>query len=233
MDMVSLTATARDTAKKAKDHRTEGLVPCVVYGNETKNMPLSCVYNEIFKAFVSAGKSTLVDLDVAGKKVPVLFHAIDFDPVSDRIIHVDFYAVDMKKEIEAKVSVRFEGEAPAVKEEGGVLVTVLDHVTVKCLPTKLPHDLAVSIESLVAFHDSLAVSDLQVPEGVVIQEDPEMMIATIQEPRKEEVIEVAPVEDEEAEALAEGEEPTAEGEVKEGEGEKPAEGAVKAEGESK
>ena len=198
----------------------------MLYGNDTENVALICSHKEILKAYATAGKRTLVDLDAAGKKVPVLFHALDFDPVTDNIIHADFYAVDMKKEIEAEVPIKFEGEAPAVKELGGIFFVPQDQVKVKCLPTNLPHELIANIETLVEFGDALHVSIIQVPEGVVILDDPEAVIATVQEPRKEEVVEVAPAEGEEGAegAVAEGEaaEGTegekAEGDAKEGEG---------------
>ena len=210
MDTVALTAQARDTSKTPQVLRRANAVPCVLYGNDIDNTQIQCVYNELFKTYQKAGASTLVDLDVDGKKVPVLFHALQFDPVSDRITHVDFYAVDMKKEIEASIPIHFEGEAPAVKELGGVMVTSRDHVTVKCLPSNLPHALTVDISSLEDFTSSLNVGQIVVPDGVVISEDDDMVIATAQEPRKEaepEIVEVT--EDEEGE--------TAEGETKEGE----------------
>ncbi|PIR49491.1 50S ribosomal protein L25, partial [Candidatus Peregrinibacteria bacterium CG10_big_fil_rev_8_21_14_0_10_54_7] len=105
MDMIPLKVSARDNAFKAKVLRKSNQVPCVVYGNEVKNMSLQCGYNDLFRVYLKAGESTLVDLDFGGKNVPVLFHAVQFDPISDRITHVDFYAVDMKKEIEASVPV--------------------------------------------------------------------------------------------------------------------------------
>ncbi|KKW38339.1 hypothetical protein A2454_04420 [Candidatus Peribacteria bacterium RIFOXYC2_FULL_55_14] len=211
MDMIPLKVSARDNAFKAKVLRKSNQVPCVVYGNEVKNMSLQCGYNDLFRVYLKAGESTLVDLDFGGKNVPVLFHAVQFDPISDRITHVDFYAVDMKKEIEASVPVHFEGEAFAVKDLGAILVTPQDHVTVKCLPAHLPHFLSVSLEPLKAFHDSLTVADIIVPENVVILLDTGVVIATVQEPRKEEVVEVAPVEG--AVEAVEGEG----GEAKEGE----------------
>tara|TARA_Y100000310_G_scaffold67879_1_gene63264 strand:- start:307 stop:1005 length:699 start_codon:yes stop_codon:yes gene_type:complete len=210
MDMVSLTVTARSEGTKAKVLRQSNCVPCVLYGNDTPNVSLQCVYNELFNAYRKAGASTIVDLDTGKNKVPVLFHAVQMDPVSDRITHVDFYAVDMKKEIEASIPLQYEGEAPAVKELGGVLVTAHDHVTVKCLPTNLPHHLSISLEPLEEFHSSLTVADIVVPEGVQIMDDLEVVVANVQEPRKEEVIEEVPEEGEEGEGEegAEGEEKT-------------------------
>jgi len=226
MDMVPLTASARDVSAKAGAIRAEGVVPCVLYGNDTDNIPLSCVYNELVGAYKAAGASTIVELDTGSNKVPVLFHSIDFDPVSDRVIHVDFYAVDLKKEIEAKIPIQFEGEAPAAKDLGGVLVTTLDHVTVKCLPTKLPHSLSVDLSSLENFGDSVTVEAITAPEGVEIIQGTDTVLAIVQEPRKEE--EIKPAEEEEgAEGEAAEGETSAEakeGEATEGEGEKKEEG---------
>lgn len=183
MDTIPLTATARTAETSATSLRHANQVPCVVYGNKTENMSIACVYNEIYKAYAQAGESAIIELDVAGAKVPVLFHQIQTDPVSDRLIHVDFYAVDMKKEVEANVQVVFEGEAPAVKDLGGVLLTTQDHVTVRCLPTNLPHELTVSVEKIVDFETAVHVSDITVPDGVEILDDPDVTLATAQEPR--------------------------------------------------
>lgn len=218
MEMISLKAQARSSEKAAKLLRREDLVPCVVYGNEAENTSVQCDYNELYKAYTLAGGSTIVDLDVDGKKIPSLFHDLSFDPVSDKILHVDFYAVNMKKPIEAQIPLEFVGESEAVKGLSGVLVTTNDHVTVRCLPTALPHSLEVSIESLETFNDVIHVSDIVAVDGVEIVDDPETMVATVQEPRKEEVIEETPAEGEGAET-AEGE-----GEKKEGEDGEKAEG---------
>lgn len=182
--MISLQTEARPE-NQAKFIRSEGKVPCVLYGNDVEHTQLTCDYSELYRTYAKAGESVLVELDIAGKKVPVLFHELQFEPVSDAIVHVDFFAVDMKKEIEARVPLHFEGESPAVKELGGVLVSVMDHVSVKCLPTALPSHLEVNIEKLESFTDSIIVSDIVIPSGVTISDDSESMIATVQEPRKE------------------------------------------------
>lgn len=216
MKMISLTSQARAKDKTAKDIRRDGFVPCVLYGNDTEHTQFSCEYSELYRVYAKAGESVLVDIDIDGKSVPSLFHSIDFAPVSDKIIHVDFYAVDMKKEIEAKVPLTFVGEAPAIKDLGGVMVTVLDSVTVKCLPTALPQHLDIDATKLADFTSSILVSDISTPDGVTIVDDPESMVATAQEPRKEAEPEVAA--EGEAEAAADGE-ASAEGEQKEEGGE--------------
>jgi len=191
MDKVALSASARSKDISVKNLRRQGQIPGVVYGNKTENTAIQMEEVALMKAYVKAGESTLVDLDIGGNKMPVLFHDVSFDPVSDRMDHVDFYAVDMKKEVEAEVQIHFEGESDAVKE-GGILVTALDHVEVRCLPANLPHDFKVELSKLKAFGDSITVADLSIPEGVEILTEKDAVIAVVQEPRAEEVQE-APV----------------------------------------
>lgn len=187
MQTISLQATARSSDVSARELRSKNIVPCILYGNEVKNQPLECGSAVLHKAYAQAGASTLVELDLAGAKVPVLFHEVAFDPVSGRIIHADFYAVNMKKEIEAEIPLEFVGEAPAVKEQNAVLVYVHDHVLVKCLPGKLPHSISVDISKLAAFHDVVTAADLTLPEGVKLIEELETVLVVAQESRKEEV----------------------------------------------
>jgi len=152
------------------------------------------------KAYQQAGESTLVDLCLDKKTIPVLFYATDTDPLTGELIHVDFYAVDMKKEVEASVSLNFKGESPAVRDLGGILVTPLDHVTVRCLPLHLPSEISVDISSLETFGVSITIADLQLPQSVEVLESPDATVVMVQEPRAQEE-EEKPAE----EGIAEGE----------------------------
>ena len=207
MKMVALKAAARSSDTSANQLRRTGVVPGVVYGN-VENTSLQCEENALKKAYIQAGESTLVELEIGDKKLPVLFHSLDFDPVSDRLSHVDFYAVDMKKEVDASVPLRFEGESLAVKDLAAILVTPIDHVRVKALPANLPHELVVHLDSLTEFGSTITVSQLKVPDGVTVLEAGDTVVVVAQEPRAEEVEEVkAPAEGEAAAAApgAEGE----------------------------
>ncbi|MDO8468625.1 MAG: 50S ribosomal protein L25 [Candidatus Peribacter sp.] len=219
MEMVPLKAKARGQQTPNELRRANG-VPCVLYGNEVKNTQVECVSMELTKAFTKAGENTLVDLDIDGKKVPVLFHELQYDPITGRITHVDFYAVNLKKEIEAPVPIHFTGESLAVKEFAAVIVTVQNHVTVRCLPMALPRAIEATLTKLAQVHDVVKVSDLIVPAGVTIVDNPETVIVIAQEQRKEEEVVVAPT------ATAEG--AAAEGAVAGAEGAPAAEGAAAA-----
>ena len=188
MDMITLSASARDLGMKSSKLRRSGVVPCVVYGSVDGNLHVQCQERDLHKAFAKAGESTLVELEMDGKKIPVLFKDVTLDPVSDREMHADFYAVNMKQEIETSVPVRFEGESPAVKDQAAIFVVAHDTVRVRCLPADLPHQLTANIAALANFHDVLTVKDLQVPAKVKVMDDESTVIATVQEPRAEEVI---------------------------------------------
>ena len=210
MDSIVLKMNVRAADVKPNAVRSQGQVPCVLYGNEVENTLLMCDAIELLKVYRRAGESTLVDLDIDGKTVPVLFHSVDLEPVSDDIEHVDFFAVNMNKPVDASVHVTLEGESPAVKTEGGVLVTVQDHVNVHCLPKNLPHDLPIDLSALEEIGSSLTVADLTVPEGVEITDALDAVLVTIHEPRK--AVEEEPA----TEEGAEGEESSEDGEKAEG-----------------
>lgn len=208
MKTITLKASARDTKSTTSQLRKSGQVPCVVYGN-VENTLLQCEHQPLKQAYMAAGASTLVSLEMNGKTVPVLFHEMDFHPVSGKFDHVDFFAVDMNKEVEAQVALHFEGESAAVKD-GGILVTPVAHLTVRCLPKDLPHNLPVKLDTLAEMHAVITVKDIALPAGVTVEEDPEMVVATVQEPRKEEeVVAAAPAEGVVAAAGAEGAAPAA------------------------
>lgn len=213
METIALTVQDRNLTLTLSAMRKASTIPCVVYGKGVDNTNIQCEHNLLMKAYEKAGENTVVQLKVDGKNIPVLFHAIDFHPVSEKILHVDFYAVNMKQKIEAAIPLHIVGEAPAVKELSGVLLTVVDHVNVESLPADLPHAIEVDVSSLITFEDSIKISDINVASNVEILDDPEMVIVNVQAPRAE-------VEEEE-ETAVEGEEGEAkEGEEKEGEGKK-------------
>jgi large subunit ribosomal protein L25 len=210
MSQITLEVKPRNKEEKVKDLRKQGTVPCVLYGYEVENLQIECDEQEFHKTFVKAGESTMIDLDLDGKKTSVLIHKVDLDPVTDRYSHIDFFAPDMKKEIITHVAINTTGEAPGVKDFGGILITHRDSIEVKCLPKDLPHEIVVDLSQLKELHDSISVADLDIPNGVSVQIGEDNLLFVIDAPRKEEVIEKP----EEVEGEGEGE---GAGEAKEGE----------------
>jgi len=173
--------------KKVESLRKEGLIPAVLYGWNEKESQMISVDKKIFqKIWKDAGESTLIDLDIDGDKKGVLIYDVAINPLTDEPIHVDFYAAQMDKLIEAEVSIVFEGESPAVKNLGGALVKVMHEILVEALPRNLPHEVKVDLATLINFNDKILVSDIQLPEGVTINANKDDAVALVEEPRSEE-----------------------------------------------
>lgn len=171
--------------KKAKSLRKQDLIPAVMYGNKVSPVNVSVNYLDFKRVFERAGESSLVEIDLAGKKHNVLIHDIQAEPMSGKFSHIDFFQVNMKEEVETEVSIEFIGEAEAVKALGGVLIKNMDEILVKCLPADLPHNISVDISVLRTFDDVITVGDLKISDKVEILQDKETVIALVSAPRTE------------------------------------------------
>ncbi len=186
MEKINLKVTLRGE-ENLKQEREKGMIPAVLYGQKKENKSLWLEELAFGKVFEKAGENTVVVLDLeGGAKDNVLICDYQIDPLSGKFRHVDFLRINMKEDVETNVPLVFVGEAPAVKEKGGILIKVLDEVEVKCLPGNIPQEFEVDLTKLVNFEDVIAISDLAIPEGVEILDDPETVIASVSEPRSEE-----------------------------------------------
>jgi len=151
----------------ARAARRAGMVPGVIYGGDEAPVAISVKYNEMLKA-INSGQflSNMIELSHEGKKQKVLTKDVDFHPVSDMPVHVDFYRVTAKSIIEVEVSVRFEGEeeSPGMKE-GGTLNVVRYSVEVKCPAGEIPDELVANVSKM-EIGDALKISDVDLPKNV-------------------------------------------------------------------
>ena len=193
--MLTLPAKIRKTlGKKVKALRERGVLPGVLYGPRIKEtLPLEINFKEFEKVYKEAGESTLVSLEIEGKKTPVLIHEVKLDPLTGKPIHIDFYQPRLEEEVEVTIPIIFEGEAPAVKDLGGTLVKNIHEVEVRALPQNLPHEIKVNMEKLKTFEDDILVKDLPTPKGVKILKELEEVVATVAPPEKVEEELVKPI----------------------------------------
>lgn len=172
--------------KKIKPFRKEGKLPVVLYGAKTENKPLFVNLKDFTKVWKKAGESTIIDLKEGENKFNVLIHKVDIDPVRNEPIHADLLAVQMDELISAPIPLVFEGESPAVKSLGGVLVKVMHEIEVEALPANLPHELKVDISKLETFDDKIMLGDIVLPEGVSVVAGHDEVVALVEPPREEE-----------------------------------------------
>ncbi len=218
MDL-ELTLDAREAQGKAnKRLRREGFVPGVVYGKgeDSTNVQVEAKTFEVL--YRAAGKTSVVKFRLPGasRATSGFIKSVQRHPLSGRPLHVDYYLVNLKVEMEVDVPLVFTGEAPAVEATGGTLLHNMSSIHVKALPTDIPHEIVVDVSVLKSLDVAIHVRDLNLNRDLVnVMTDGETLVATVVPPRVEEEPEPVVAEGEEGE---EGEGEDAEGGATEGEG---------------
>ena len=184
-------------SRKARNVRRQELIPAIVYGHGMKPLALEIPEREFLKAIqTKAGENVMISLKVEGvtlQESTCLIKAMQHDPVTDQISHVDLMMISMTEKITVKVPVVVVhgDEAPGVKE-GGALDVVHYEIEVECLPTQIPEKIEIDVKDM-KINDVVHVSQLVITEGVQCLLDPEDVVVAIRPPREEEV--AAPAED--------------------------------------
>jgi large subunit ribosomal protein L25 len=173
--------------------RREGLVPAILYGGGSEPVRLAVKPTDVHRALHGhdAG-GVLVNIRLPGDAEPrtAVVRELQYDPVRDTLIHVDFQAVRMDEEISVEVPIPVVGEAAGVKEQSGVLALLLRAVEVSCLPSLIPERIDVDVSAL-RIYDVATVANLQLPEGVRVTTPASQPVATVAPPMAEEVVAAA------------------------------------------
>ncbi|MGB9668997.1 MAG: 50S ribosomal protein L25 [Anaerolineales bacterium] len=192
MEQIELKATKREvTGKQVKALRREGKLPAIIYGRHLSPLPILLDLHDASRALPGITSSQLITVNVDGNKHTVLVREKQRHPVQGKLIHVDFLAVSMTEKLRANVLIEIEGEAPAVKNFGAVVVPVLEEVEVECLPKDLPEKIVVDLSGLEKIGDAIHVKDLVLPKGVEVLTDEDEMVVLVKSPEGEEVEAVA------------------------------------------
>jgi large subunit ribosomal protein L25 len=194
MQMQELTIKRREGTGKqaAKRLRRDGVVPAVLYGG-TKPETVSVDPKSVLRIIHGHERSTqLLTLKFEGDSGTrmAIIRDLQFDPVDERLLHVDLQEVTADRAITVRVGVHPVGEAAGVKEQKGILNIVLHELEVSCLPTQIPDRIDADVSALM-IGDVLTVGDLRVAEGVRILNDRGQAVVTVAAPMAEEV--AAPV----------------------------------------
>jgi large subunit ribosomal protein L25 len=211
-ERVKLTVQGRESRGSAESRRlrANGLVPGVLYGNGGNAQPF-CIEERELRRVLTGDHGLHAILDVVLEGQQKAHHAVlkeyQLDPTRARLLHIDLQEVRLDQVIQTQVVIELVGDSAGVKE-GGVLSQINREVHVEALPMEVPDRLELDVSGMI-IGDAMRLTDLRVPEGVKLLDEPETVLATVTPPTK---IEEPEVEEEE---LEEGELP--EGEVAEGE----------------
>jgi large subunit ribosomal protein L25 len=199
--MISLKANNRDKKSPVSKIRAEGSIPAVVYGPKFANTSVSINYQDFVRLYNKHGETTLIAMDIDGKVTNTMIHDMELDPVSNKVIHIDFYAPEAGKKVHANVPVNFIGESAAVKA-GANLVKVLHEIEVEALPENLPHSIDADISKIVTIEDGVTIADLVIPAGVTVNHEADEVVASAVAVKEE--VETAPVDLSKIEVEAKG-----------------------------
>ena len=229
--VLEATTRTRFGKNEAGRLRREGLVPSVLYGGATdesgrpKAQPITVEPKSLLRILHSqSGANTVITLKLGAEAPKVMLKEFQLDPVTRAVLHADFYRIAMDKAITVTVPVVLRGEAPGVKQQGGLLDFVHREIEIECLPADIPQSIEVDVSGLM-LNQSVRLRDIVGSMAWKPISDPDIMIAHVVSPKAE-----AEPEAVETEAAATPAEPEV---IKKGKVEKEDEGEAETKAETK
>ena len=210
---VELKVSPREVlGKKVKALRRGGVIPANVYGHALESVAIQISKDDLAHLLHSAGRNEIVYLRLDGEEArPTFLRQIQRNPVTDAILHVDFYQISLKEKVRMEVRLVMVGTAPAEQTHGGTLLHSLNRIAVEGLPTEIPSVIEVDVSGLDEIDATIHVRELSVPDEITVLSDPEQVVAKVAPPQVEKEPEEEEVEVPEGE-VPEGEEGAAEAE---------------------
>ena len=169
--------------KDLKKLRKDDNIPGIYYSPTTKNsIPIFITNSEFHSALKSGAR--IFNISVGGKKQNVLFKSIQYHPVTDDVLHIDLYGIDMNKPINIKIALNLIGNPIGVSDEGGVLNQPTNELEIQCLPADIPEFIEVDISNL-ALGDSINASNIDLDKNYTLISSEETVIASVTHAMKE------------------------------------------------
>jgi large subunit ribosomal protein L25 len=189
--------------KDLKSLRKDFKIPGVYYSYDGNNILFQISQKEIKNAIQSG--ANIFTVNVGGNEQNVIFKSVQYHPVTEQIIHIDLYGVNMNKSISIKIPITYLGNPLGVTSEGGVLITNLNEIEILCLPSDIPDNIEVDI-SEVALGENIQAGDVDLDQKfeLVTMSDTPLMSVTHAAVEEEPVIEEESAEGDEIEEGSEG-----------------------------
>lgn len=182
----TLQAEPRTITGKAVRHlRQQGLLPANLTGNTMTPLALQVRTADVDRMLKAFGRTTVIQLTIASLAAPrtAMLGSVQRDPISGAIKHLDFILVDMTQKMHASITLHIVGESPAVKNNIGILLQLMNQIEVEALPDDLPKAIEIEIAGLVNVDDAIYVRDLSLPASVVVLADADEAIVRVAQTR--------------------------------------------------
>ncbi|MFC1950606.1 50S ribosomal protein L25 [Chloroflexota bacterium] len=182
MEKIELSAATREIlGKKVRFLRRQGITPVHLFGHNLESVALQCDTTPLQHVLARTGKTKLISLklDKARTTRNVVVREVQKEPQTGKLLHVDFYQVNLKEEIKVNVPIVPLGEAPALKSKDNFLTQELDSLVIECLPDKIPSNVEVDISSLAEAGQAIRVRNISLGEGITVLNNPEQLVLKI------------------------------------------------------
>jgi len=178
--------------KATKRLRKAGIIPANIFGHKEPSLAVQINGITFERLRRSHGARNIIALHIPGMTNPqtALIRHVQRDPRTGKIIHVDFFRVSLSERINVKVPLHFVGEAPAVKDENGVLLHLLDTLEIECVASDIPEYIEVDVSGLNEIDAIIHAGEVTLPASFTLLTDPEEGVAKVAASRAE-VAEVA------------------------------------------
>jgi large subunit ribosomal protein L25 len=196
--------------KKVRAMRRQGIVPANIYGNNVESVAVQVPSDDLRHLMRDHARTEIVYVQLDGEERPTFIKDVQRNPVTDQVLHVDFFQISLKEKVKIEVPIHLIGIPPAIDTYGGILTHHLNYVLVEALPTSIPSAIEVDVSGLEEIGASIHVSDLVTSEGAEILQDADSVVARIDLPAAERSEAEEAAEGEEGEEAAEGEAPAGE-----------------------
>lgn len=180
----TIQAEPRGSKPNPRALRRQGLIPGVLYGHEV-SQPIAVNAKELERVLARITRSSRVTVELDGKRLPAFIKEIQYDPLTDRVIHIDLYHPAPDRPVTVEVPIRLRGEAKG-RKEGGVLQVLRDVIKVQGAMEQIPEVIEVDVTEL-GIGQAVHVNELKL-EGVRVLTPGEATIVTVVAPRKEEAV---------------------------------------------
>jgi large subunit ribosomal protein L25 len=182
----------KDTGKgAARTLRRDGHFPAIIYGHAREPQSLSVPAREFERLLERvAAENTVIELSIDGTMSRTLIREIQRHPVKRNVLHVDFQELVAGERVIVRIPIVLQGTAEGVKNAGGILSQVMQELECRVDPLNMPANIVVDVTNVAIGH-SIHVSEMVIPEGVEVLEDPEATVAVVAAPRVEEEAPVA------------------------------------------
>ncbi len=170
--------------KKVRQLRRSGMLPATVYGNKMEPQSIQLSAHEFIGVLRQAGRTALIDLAIGDQRArPVFVKQTGVDAKRNIIVHVEFYQANLLEKMRSQTPLHFVGESPAVKNEGGIFLAVLDHLEIESLPDDVPAGgIEVDLSQMTELHSTIHVSDIHLPGSVTMITPADEMVAKVDAP---------------------------------------------------